>query len=367
MQALLMEIMHKPRERNFASDNNAGICPAAWRAMKAANTGHAQAYGTDRHTEEVCDLFRELFETDCDVFFTFNGTAANALALAAMCQSYHSVLCHSLAHVETDECGAPEFYSGGSKILLVEGEEGKVSAQSVEAMVHKRSDIHFPKPRLLSLTQATEVGTVYSEQDLHRLGAITHGLNLRVHMDGARFANAIAHLNCAPKDITWKAGVDVLCFGGTKNGLAVGEAVVFFNKDLSREFEYRCKQAGQLCSKMRYLSAPWLGILKEDVWIENGRKANAMALRLKEGLEALGLQILFPVEANSVFVKLNTRLVAGLHFRGWKFYDFIGAGGCRLMCSWDTAFEDVDAFIKDLAELLQTDEDRRDEVEVLKH
>jgi threonine aldolase len=339
----------------------------AWQAMEAVNQGHVDAYGTDVYTAEVCDLFREVFETNCEVFFTFNGTAANSLALASMCQSYHSVLCHELAHVETDECGAPEFYSGGSKILLVEGEDGKVDPEAVEKMVHKRSDIHFPKPRVLSLTQATEVGTVYSMEELQRLGAITHGLNLKLHMDGARFANALASLNCAPKDITWKAGVDVLCFGGTKNGLAIGEALIFFNKELSQEFEYRCKQAGQLCSKMRYLSAPWLGIMKDDVWIKNGLSANQNAQRLKEGLGKLNFKILFPVEANSVFVKLNKRLIAGMLYRGWKFYDFIGAGGCRLMCSWDTTPEDVDAFLADLSELEGSDEDRTNEVEVMTH
>ena len=355
------------RKGNFASDNNAGVCPEAWQSMAEANSGHESAYGTDRYTTEVCDLFRDMFETNCEVFFTFNGTAANSLALAAMCRPYHSVLCHSMAHVETDECGAPEFYSGGSKLLLVEGDNGKVEPESVEALAHKRTDIHFPKPRVLSLTQATEVGTVYSVEELQRLGAITHGLNLRVHMDGARFANAIATLGCAPKEITWKAGVDALCFGGTKNGLAVGEAVIFFNKKLSEEFEYRCKQAGQLCSKMRYLSAPWLGILRDGTWIKNGLKANAAAQRMKEGLEQLGLPILFPVQANSVFVKLEERVISGMHYRGWKFYDFIGEGGCRLMCSWDTSFDDVDTFLKDLSELIASSEDRRSEAPVMKH
>ena len=359
--------MNKKRKRNLASDNNAGVCPEAWQAMGKANQGHSEAYGTDQYTEEVCDLLRNLFETDCDVFFTFNGTAANSLALAALCRPYHSVLCHSFSHVETDECGAPEFYSGGSKILSVDGENGKVTPYSVEAVARKRSDLHFPKPRVLSLTQATELGSVYSKEELEHISATTRALNLNVHMDGARFANAIAHLECAPKDITWKAGVDVLCFGGTKNGLAVGEAVIFFNKELSQEFEYRCKQAGQLCSKMRFISAPWLGILKNNSWVENGRKANAAATRMKEGLEKLGQSILFPVQANSVFVKLDSRVIAGMQFRGWMFYDFVAAGGCRLMCSWDTSFEDVDEFLADLAELLESNEDRRNEVEVLRH
>ena len=362
-----MVSMQPTKERNFASDNNAGVCPEAWEAMRSVNSGHSVAYGDDHYTAEVCNLFRELFETDCEVFFTFNGTAANSLALAAMCRSYHSVLCHSLSHVETDECGAPEFYSGGSKILLIEGENGKVTPGQVESLAHKRTDLHFPKPRVLSLTQATEVGTVYSKEDLRELGAITHGLNLRIHMDGARFANAVASLDCAPKDITWKAGVDVLCFGGTKNGLAVGEAVIFFNKDLSREFEYRCKQAGQLCSKMRFLSAPWLGLLRNNAWIENGRRANEAARQLGDGLKQLGQTILYPVQANSVFVKLDSRVAAGLKFRGWSFYDFIAAGGCRLMCSWDTGPEDVNAFLFDVEQLLSSSEDRRGEVEVSRH
>lgn len=351
--------MKPAHSRNFASDNNAPVCPEAWEAMERANQNHGPAYGTDHWTEEACSIIREIFETDCEVFFVFNGTAANSLSLASLCRSYHSVICHSLAHIETDECGAPEFYSGGSKILLVEGENGKVSPDAVETTVHRRKDLHFPKPKVVSITQATEVGTVYTPAELRQLGAITHGLGLHLHMDGARFANALAELNCPPKDITWRAGVDVLCLGGTKNGLAMGEAVVFFNKALGQEFEYRCKQAGQLCSKMRYLSAPWLGILKDGAWLRHAAQANACAARLYDGLSAIdGLALLYPREANAVFVRLPDRIISGLYARGWSFYDFIAAGGCRLMCSWDTTFEDVDAFLADIGELCQSAEDQ---------
>ncbi len=359
--------MNLKKQRNFASDNNAGICPEAWAAMERANAGHSSAYGTDVYTQEVCDLFRGLFETDCEVFFTFNGTAANSLALAQMCRPYHSVICHELAHIETDECGAPEFYSGGSKLLTVPGAGGKVLPENVEEVVHRRSDLHFPKPRVLSLTQSTEVGTVYTPAELRELGAICHGLGLKVHMDGARFANAVAHLGCAPKDVTWKAGVDVLCFGGTKNGLAIGEALIFFNKELAEDFEYRCKQAGQLCSKMRYLSAPWLGMLKDDTWLKYGKQGNGCATRLGGGLADLGLELLHPVESNGVFVKMSDKLQAGLFYRGWQFYDFIAAGGCRLMCSWDTSSEDVETFLSDAKEILDTGEDRTGEVEINRH
>ena len=359
--------MSLTRTRNFASDNTAGICPEALEAMLEANTGHSSAYGTDHYTREVCDLFRDLFETDCEVFFTFNGTAANSLALAQMCQPYHSVICHELAHVETDECGAPEFYSGGSKILTVDGGDGKVSPECVEEMTHRRSDLHYPKPRVLSMTQSTEVGTVYKPDEIKELGAICHGLGLKVHMDGARFANAVAHLGCQPKDITWKAGVDALCFGGTKNGLAVGESLLFFNKGLAEDFEYRCKQAGQLCSKMRFLSAPWLGMLKDDVWLKYGKHANQCARRLDTGMREIGLKVLYPVESNGVFVEMPKRLMAGLHVRGWQFYDFIAAGGCRLMCSWDTSDEEIDRILADAREIIESGEDKSGEVEVARH
>lgn len=359
--------MNVVRPRSFASDNNAGVCPEAWEAMEKANRDHTPAYGNDRYTTQACDLFRDLFETQCEVFFTFNGTAANSLALASLAQSYHSVICHELSHVETDECGAPEFFSSGSKLLLVSGDNGKIAPDAVEQTVHRRSDIHFPKPRVLSLTQATEVGTIYRPHELRELGAITHGLGLSIHMDGARFANAVAELNCAPKDLTWKAGVDVLCFGGTKNGMALGEAIVFFNRTLAHEFEYRCKQAGQLCSKMRYLAAPWIGLLQQGAWLKYAQHANSCAARLAEGIKEAGIPLLFSREANSVFTAFDDRIIAGLYARGWTFYNFIGAGGCRLMCAWDTTFEDIDAFLKDLQELLASDEDRSDEIQIMHH
>jgi threonine aldolase len=340
--------------RQFASDNYAGICPEAWLAMEEANQGHERSYGDDRWTQQASDLIREVFETHCDVFFVFNGTAANSLALASLCQSYHSIMCHELAHVETDECGAPEFFSNGTKVQLLPGENGKVTPAGIERMVKKRTDIHFPKPRVISLTQATEVGTVYTPDELKAIGAVAHGLGLRVHMDGARFANAVASLGCAPKEITWQTGVDVLCFGGTKNGMAVGDAVVFFKKELAHEFEYRCKQAGQLSSKMRFLSAPWAGVLKDGAWLRHAKSANTMAEYLEASLRDLpNVKQLFPRQANAVFVELPRAVIEGLWRKGWKFYTFIGQGGCRLMCSWDTQQEDVAAFVADLKALLQ--------------
>jgi threonine aldolase len=342
------------RDRQFASDNNSGICPEAWAAMAEANAGHEVSYGNDVWTQKAADRIREIFETDCEVFFVFNGTSANSLSLASLCQSYHSMLCYERAHMETSECGAPEFFSNGSKILLLSGAQGKIDPTLIEKAAFKRRDIHYPKPRALSLTQATEVGTVYSVAEVGTLAETAKKLGLRVQMDGARFANAVASLGVAPADLTWRAGVDVLCFGGSKNGIALGEAVVFFDHDLARDFDYRCKQGGQLASKMRFLSAPWLGMLKDGAWLRHARHANDMALRLEAGLEKIPtVTISYPVQSNSVFAKIPVVLEKKLRERGWQFYTGVITGEeSRLMCSWDTTPADVDTFIADAQELI---------------
>jgi threonine aldolase len=322
--------------------------------MAEANHGHVRSYGDDPWTEKAADLIRDLFETDCEVFFVFNGTAANSLALASLCQSYHSIVCHEVAHVETDECGAPEFFSNGTKVLLLHGENGKIKPESIGQIVERRTDIHFPKPRVVSVTQATELGTVYSAAELQAIGEAARKLNLHFHMDGARFANAVASLDISPAEMTWKCGVDVLCFGGSKNGIALGEAVVFFNRELAREFDYRCKQAGQLASKMRFLSAPWVGMLQNGTWLRYAGHANRMAELMHQKLSEIpGAKILFPRQANSVFVQLPEKAICAMHGKGWIFYNFIGKGGCRLMCSWDTQPEDVEQFCRDLQRSLE--------------
>ena len=339
--------------RHFASDNYSGVCPEAWAAMAEANAGHEVSYGDDTWTQRASDLLRDIFETKCEVFFVFNGTAANSLSIASLCQSYHSVLCHELAHVETSECGAPEFFANGSKVLLLQGANGKIQPSEIERAVKKRTDIHYPKPRALSLTQATEVGTVYSLAELRTLAEEARRFGLRVQMDGARFANAVASLNVSPAEATWKSGVDVLCFGGTKNGIAIGEAVVFFDHELAKEFDYRCKQGGQLASKMRFLSAPWTGILKDGAWLKHARHANTMAQRLEAGLRTMAqVSVAYAVDSNSVFAKIPDLLVTAMHARGWKFYTHVGGWQeARLMCSWDTTPDDVDDFLADLREL----------------
>lgn len=336
----------------FASDNYAGICPEALQAMVRTNDGFCRSYGEDSHTQEAADRMRALFETDCEVFFVFNGTAANALALSSVCQSFHSVICHNLAHIETDECGAPEFMSNGAKLLLADGENGKMRPDSVLSWITRRNDIHFPRPQAISVSQLTETGTAYCPEELRAIGKIAGNHGLHVHMDGARFANAVASLGVSPAELTWKVGVDVLCFSGAKNGMAYGEAVVFFDHGLARDFAYRCKQAGQLASKMRYIAAAWNGMLDGDAWLVRARHANAMARRLESGIREHGLaQLMFPVDGNALFLDMDLRMKRGLREKGWHFYDVVAAGGVRLMCSWNTGPDAVDELIDDMLAL----------------
>ena len=339
------------RPRQFASDNHSGICPEAWDALAAANRDHSPAYGDDRWTRKATRLIREFFDTDCRVFFVFTGTAANSLALAAGCRSFESILCHELAHIERDECSAPEFFSGGAKIRFAQGPNGKLTPALVEQLAH-RLTVHFPRTAMLSLTQATEAGTVYSPAELKALTRTARRQGLHTHLDGARLANALSFLKVPPKDITWRAGIDVLSLGGSKNGMGVGEAVVFFHRDLARDFDRRRKQAGQLASKMRFLAAPWIGMLENNACLRHAAHANTMARRLARRLRQLTLKPVFPVQANAVFVELPPAAIRQMHRLGWQFHVMLGNRGCRLMCSWDTHPEDVDAFTEDLRDIL---------------
>jgi threonine aldolase len=335
-------------QQQFASDNYSGICPEAWAAMDAANHGHVSGYGDDPWTAAAADAFRKLFAKDCEVFFAFNGTAANSLALASLCQSYHSVICCQSAHVETDECGAPEFFSNGSKLTVVESKDGKLTPQALQQIATNRTDIHFPKPRAVTISQSTETGRVYTVDELGAISEVCKKLGLHLHMDGARFANACAGLGCDPADLTWKSGVDVLCFGGTKNGMAVGEAILFFDRQLAEDFDYRCKQAGQLASKMRVLAAPWVGMLESGAWLRNAQHANECARSLAKGLTGIpGIEIVAQPDANAVFVRASDELLGALRKRGWKFYTFIG-GAARFMCSWDTDPKRVEELCQDV-------------------
>ncbi len=337
--------------RQFASDNWAGICPEAWAALAEANAGHAPSYGADAWTAEAVRLIREIFETDCEVHFVFNGTSANSLAVAAMCAPYESALCHGHAHLVSDECGAPGFFAHGTTLRPVGGAWGKLQPEETRAAALRRRDVHHPKPGALSLTQSTELGTVYAPEEIAALAGVARELDLWMHMDGARLANAVAGLGVAPKQITWEAGVDVLSLGGTKNGMPFGEALVFFDRELARDFAFRRKQSGQLASKMRFLAAPWVGVLRDGSWLRHAARANARAAQLERGLRAVpGVAVRYAREANAVFATMPPAMLDGLRARGWQFYTDVGPdGAARLMCSWDTTEEDVTAFLRDAA------------------
>ena len=334
---------------HFASDNTAAICPEAWTALAEANTKYAPAYGEDEWTAEVCERIRKIFEVDSDVYFVFTGTAANALGLAQCCQPFHGVICHERAHIHTDEGGATEFYTRGAKLFLTKTSNGKIDLGQAEKLIAQQVELHGHMMRTISIAQATELGTVYTPDEIAEIGGFTRANQMLLHMDGARFANAVASLGCAAKAITWKAGVDILSFGGTKNGVAAGELVIFFDKQSSRDFQYRVKQAGHLGSKMRFIAAPWLGLLKGDVWLRNARHANQAARELAQRLRnEAGMENVFPVESNAVFVRMDDQLVHSLQARGWRFYKFVEPNVYRLMCSWSTTDDEISMLISEL-------------------
>lgn len=339
--------------RQFASDNYAGICPEVLESFTQANRNHAPSYGADEWTAKAVNDIREVFETECAVHFVFNGSAANSLILSSMCDSFGAVVCHEFGHVANDECNAPGFFRHGLSLEPTPGANGKLTPDLVEATAVRRTDVHAPKAQALSITNATEVGTVYSVSELGAVVEKGKSLGLKTHLDGARFSNAVASLEVAPAEITWRAGVNAMCFGGTKNGMGFGEAIVIFDPELARNFDYRVKQSGQLASKHRFLSAQWHGFLQHGVWLRNARNANAAAQRLRVGLESLtGVEIAFPTEANAVFAYLPSGTVKALHASGRKFYTDVGPNGCaRLMCAWDTTFEDVDGLVEQIRTL----------------
>lgn len=338
-----------PQRYDFASDNTAAICPEAWSALEAANHDEAPSYGDDLWTRKLCDKVRELFETDCDVYLIQSGTAANALALAQVCRSFQCIVCYEKAHIQTDECGAPEFFTSGSKLVTVGGAKGKIDMGEVEAALARHRDLHSHMPRVISITQATEFGTVYTREEIARVSELARRQNMVLHMDGARFANAVASRGCSAKELTWQAGVDILCFGGTKNGLMAGELVVFFDKKLGRDFDYRLKQGGQLASKMRFLTAPWLGLLTDNVWLKNAQRSNLGAKTLAGMLSReANVESVYPVESNAVFFRMPEQVMNEMNNRGWHCYKFGEPDIYRAMCAWSIEESAIREFVVDL-------------------
>jgi threonine aldolase len=341
---------------DFRSDNTSGAAPEILQAVIAANAGTVGSYGGDPYTARVEARLGVLFERKVAVFPVATGTAANALALAAFTPTYGAVLCHEEAHIQLDECGAPELFTGGAKLVTLPGEHGRIAPDAVRHMLAEilTGDVHRVQPAVLSVTQATEAGTCYRPAEVAALAEIAHGRGLKVHMDGARFANAVAHLGVSPAEITWKAGVDVLSFGATKNGALGAEMVVFFDPAQAERFAVQRKRAGQLLSKMRFVSAQLEAYLEGDLWLTLARHANAMATRLAEGLKAIpGIQLLHAVEANEVFLRLTPAVLAGLRAAGFQFSEWTdaGPGAIRLVAAWNTDPAHADAFIATAARL----------------
>ena len=337
---------------NFSSDNVTPACDAVMAAVIAANSGLMSSYGADEVSARLTSKAGEVFEKEVVIFPVTTGTAANALALAQFAPPHGAVYCYEAAHIVTDECGAPEFFTGGAKLIGLPSATGKITPRQVERALAFADEmgVHHVKPAAISLTQATEWGTVYSLAEISAMSALAELRGLPLHMDGARFANALVHLKCSPAEATWKAGIDVLSLGATKNGALAAEAVVFFDAALAADFDRRRKRAGHLWSKFRFLSAQLLAYLDRDVWLVNARHANQMAERLGQGLARLpGVKLLHPVDANEVFVEMAEAQVAALEtqfkFYRWPLHVSDEGVAIRLVTSYATPAADVDAFI----------------------
>jgi threonine aldolase len=327
----------------FFSDNTASVCPEILQAIAAANGGHMVAYGDDPWTERLDEALGEFFGTELRAFPLATGTAANSLALATLTPPYGAIYCHPEAHIAVDECGAPGFFSGGAQLERIAGEDAKLTAEALAATLDGHAvSVHSVQPAAVSISQATELGTAYRPAEVAALCEVAHTRGLHVHMDGARFANAVRYLDCHPGDVTWRAGVDVLSFGATKNGALAAEAVVFFHLGLVRDFELRRKRAGHLLSKSRFVAAQLLAYVESGVWSRNAEHANALARRIGQ---AAGRRLLHPVEANEVFVDLGVRGKESLRAAGFEFYDWgsPASGEARLVVSWDQDERHVEA------------------------
>ena len=337
----------------FASDNWSGLCPEALKALVRANSGSEPPYGQDRWTLAACDGIRQLFDHDALVFFVSSGTAGNGLALAHLTAPYQSILCHSQSHIHLDECGATGLFSHGSllKPIGLSG-DAKLRDSELESALSEPEDLRFQQPGTLSLTQVTERGTVYGISELSSLITLAKDRGLRVHMDGARFFQAVTALHCDPADITWKVGVDVLTLGASKIGGGIGDAIVFFDHVLAKGFEYRMKQAGQVTSKHRLLTAPWVGLLESKVWYENAKHANAMSKDLEEKLMASGIETRFSRDANMLFTSFTDQAASRIKERGWQFHIHPETGLARLVCGWDAHAASNTLFAEDVAEAM---------------
>ncbi|MBO89160.1 MAG: low specificity L-threonine aldolase [Rickettsiales bacterium] len=334
---------------NFCSDNVSGVSPEILAALGAVNNGSAMPYGADEVTKNVVKKLRELFEAPkAEVILMATGSSANALALATMTPPFGAIYCHPDSHVNVDECGAPEFFSGGAKLVTVGGQAGKMTADALNFAINGADVVHHVQPAAVSVTQVTEAGTIYTPDELRAISAVCKAHGLKLHMDGARFANAIEAMKVSPAACSHVLGVDALSFGATKNGAMCAEAILFFDTALAKEAGYRRKRGGHLFSKMRYLSAQFDAYLDDNLWRRNARHSNTMATRLAAGLSAIsGVEFAYPVEANELFVRLPLPVIEGLLADGFMFYRWEPEGSLiRMVTNFETAESDVDLFIE---------------------
>ena len=339
-------------KRGFASDNNAGVHPRVLETVRTANHGHAVAYGDDAYTETAVRLFRERFGERAEVFFVFGGTGANVSALAAVTRPFQAVVCAETAHINVDECGAPERFTG-CKLIDLATPDGKLRPEQVEPLLAHAGDQHHVQPRVISVSQPTELGTVYTVAELTRLAEFAHARGMLLHVDGARLSNAAAHLGVGLGELTAGAGVDVLSFGGTKNGMMYGEAVVFFDPALAKDFLFVRKQCAQLPSKMRFVAAQFTALLTEDLWLQTATHANRMARALAAELEGVPrVRITQPVESNAVFAVLPREHVAAVQQHFFFYVWNEETSEVRLMCSFDTTEEDVRELVRVIREVV---------------
>ena len=346
----MVKIKIKRERVKFASDNVTGACPEVINAILKANEGDSTPYGNDLISTELQNKFSDIFEKEVIVFPTASGTAANALALSTMTPSYGNIYCHKMSHINTDECGAPEFYTGGGKLFALNGTMGKITAEELDESISGKGIVHHTQPSSVSITQVCETGEVYQLDEIKKITDIALKHNLNMHMDGARFANALVSLNTTPAEMTWKSGIDVLSFGATKNGCLAAEAIIFFKKELVGDIAFLMKRAGHLLSKMRFVSAQLDAYISNDVWLRNAKHANKMGKKLSEGLSKYNdIEITYPTEANEVFAKFPRNKIEHLNSEGYKMNeDELDGKAVRLVTAWNTKDSDVDQLLDTL-------------------
>ena len=336
----------------FASDNVTSACPEVMDAVIEANSGISESYGDDEWSSRLKEKLSEIFETDVEVFLTVSGTASNALALSALAPVYGKIYCHELSHINTDECGAPELFTGGAKLHPIGSSNGRIKANELDEIVRGSGNVHVTQPSVVSITQSCETGTVYQLDEIREISTIAHKHKMSVHMDGARFANALVSLGVNPAEMTWRLGVDVLTLGGTKNGCLAAEAIIFFKPEMVGNFPFLHKRSGQLLSKMRFISSQLNAYVSDDVWTRNAGHANAMAKILSEGLNAFSnINLAYPTESNEVFVHLPRDVIDYLNNSGYDINEEeLDGKAVRFVTAWNTDPVDVSNLLDKLSQ-----------------